>query len=461
VTRRLTLALIATVAVTVVVVGAGTLALTALADRERAEDDLRRQVESVADSFAALVRSLPDEVTATAAPREVFATLAGALRVSGLETIAYGADGRRLRGLGRLPDGVDETDLDTGALLAGEAVSGRRGDVVFAAAPFPRTREVTVAVVATREAGWDVGGSARWLVVSSLGALVVAALVARRLGRRLSEPVRAAEAATGRIAAGDLATRLPEPAPGAHDPLDDLARSVNSLAADLERSRALERQFLLSISHDLRTPLTSIRGWAEAVADDATPDPRAAAGVILAESRRLERLVADLLDLARLDAHRFSLSPAPVDVGALVDDVAGALAPEADAAGVRVTRTGPAGTARVVADPDRLVQVLTNLGENALKFADGEIDLEVEAADGEVRITVADDGPGIAPVDLPHVFERLYVARARPRRKESGSGLGLAIARELTRAMGGDVVVRSVVGEGARFTVRLPAADPA
>lgn len=456
-TRRLTAAVLATVAVTVLVVGVGTLALTALDNRERAEDDLRDQVVAVADSLGALVRLLPAEVTAGAAPREVFATLAGALRVSGLETIAYGADGERLR-IGRLPVGFDEADLDVDVLLAGEAVSGRSGDVVFAAAPFPRTQNATVVVVATREAGWDVGGSARWLLVASVAALVVAALVARRLGRRLSGPVRAAEAAAGRIAAGDLSTRLPEPAPGAHDPLDDLARSINSLAADLERSRGLEQQFLLSVSHDLRTPLTSIRGWAEAIADDATPDPRAAAGVILGESRRLERLVADLLDLARLDAHRFSLHPEPVDVGALVDDVAGALAPEAEAAGLELVRTGPAEPTRSVADRDRLAQVVANLCENAVKFADRRITLDVAAADGHVRITVADDGPGIAPVDLPHVFERLYVARARPRRKESGSGLGLAIARELARAMGGDVEVRSVVGEGARFTVRLPAA---
>ena len=455
-TRRLTAAILGTVAVTVLVVASGTVVLSVVANRERAERDLRDQVVAVSDALAAVARSLPD--AGELPQRGVFARLAAALQVSGIDVAVFDGRGRLLPNTGRLPDGLSVDDLDVTELLAGRPVSGRDRSTVFAAAPFPRVGDLTVVVAATRDAGLGLGPSAPWLLVSSLGAIVVAAVVARSLGRRLAGPVRAAEAATGRIAAGDLSTRLPDPPPGAHDPLDDLARSINALAADLQRSRGLEQQFLLSVSHDLRTPLTSIRGFAEAIADGAAPDPTLAAGVILTESQRLERLVGDLLDLARLDAHRFSLAPVRLDGAAVVADVVEAFAPEIDGAGLRVDRRLPDGPAVAVADRDRLAQVVANLVENAVKFAAAAITVEVRQIGEHTEVVVGDDGPGIAPDDLGHVFERLYVARAQPRRKESGSGLGLAIAHELVVAMGGEIDVRSTPGAGARFTVRLPAA---
>jgi two-component system sensor histidine kinase BaeS len=228
------------------------------------------------------------------------------------------------------------------------------------------------------------------------------------------------------------------------------------MAEVLERSKGVERQFLLSVSHDLRTPLTSIRGYAEAIADGALPDPAKGGNVILSEARRLERLVGDLLDLAKLESRSFALTLGPVD---LVDVAAGTVdgfRRETDEAGITMELVPAHAPAVVEGDADRLAQVAANLLQNALKFARSEIQVSVESVDGWARLSVSDDGPGIAPDDLPHVFERLYVSRHQPRRKEIGSGLGLAIVRELVTAMGGTVQASAAATGGAKLSVLLP-----
>jgi two-component system sensor histidine kinase BaeS len=238
------------------------------------------------------------------------------------------------------------------------------------------------------------------------------------------------------------------------------------MAAELSRHRSLERAFLMSISHDLRTPLTSIRGYAEAVAEGTADDEATrirAARIIEGEARRLERLVADLLDLARFDAREFSLHPGPVDVAEVAHQAAAALEPAAREAGVRLAVTSPGwgvspegqqGNLIALADRERLGQVVSNLVENALKYAATTVEVTATAAGGGVEIGVADDGPGIAPEDLPHVFERLYTSRRQPGRKV-GTGLGLAIVRELVSAMGGHVAVGPTATGGTRFVVTL------
>jgi two-component system sensor histidine kinase BaeS len=312
-------------------------------------------------------------------------------------------------------------------------------------------------VVASRRADAALGQAGRWFLVAALGSALLAAAVAITLGRRLARPIRQIDAAARRIAGGELATRLPEPAVDDTDELSDLIRSVNAMAAELQRSRDLEQQFLLSVSHDLRTPLTSIRGYAEAISDRTSADPAWAAGVIGTEARRLDRLVQDLLDLARLRARSFSLHPTPVDLGEVVRVAVEAFRPDAATAGVRLVVTAPAAVA-IHADGDRVAQVVANLIENALKYGRTQVAVGV-AVDGNAGIvTVDDDGPGIAPADLPHVFERLYVAGHRPTRRESGSGLGLAIVRELVEAMGGEVRAEVSPLGGARLLARFPSA---
>jgi two-component system sensor histidine kinase BaeS len=231
------------------------------------------------------------------------------------------------------------------------------------------------------------------------------------------------------------------------------------MADELEHARGAERAFLLSISHDLRTPLTSIRGYAEALADgtldNADPDARArAASVIMAEGRRLERLVRDLLDLSRLDSRQFSLHPLPCDAASVVADAADAFAPAALDMGVTLA-VHRDGVISADLDADRLAQMVANLVENALKYAVGHVDVRVAHNGTDVEVAVVDDGPGIGDDELPHVFERLYVGRETPGRSV-GTGLGLAIVRELAGAMGGSAHATRDTNGGARFVVRVP-----
>jgi two-component system sensor histidine kinase BaeS len=335
-------------------------------------------------------------------------------------------------------------------------VSTNDRDLVVAAAPIDLPDGRTGVIVLAQEANAGLGPAARYFVVAALASTAVAVLVALLVGRRVTRPITAASEATTRIAAGELSTRLALTS-RREDELSELSRNVNDMAATLERSRSLEQQFLLSVSHDLRTPLTSIRGYAEAIADGAG-DPRRAAAVISSESRRLERLVADLLDLAKLQASSFSLELERIDLVALAEVAVQGFEPDAAERGL-VLRAIDGGTAVVVlADHDRLGQVAANLVENAMKYATTGVVVRA-AQDGPWAVlTVADDGPGIDAADLPHVFERLYVARRRPVRHESSSGLGLAIVKQLVEAMRGEVSVTSEVGRGTTFTVRLPLA---
>ena len=245
-----------------------------------------------------------------------------------------------------------------------------------------------------------------------------------------------------------------------------LAGSINGMAQSLQDGRARERHLLLSVSHDLRTPLTSIRGFAEAIQDGAIEDNAQAADVIIAESRRLERLVGDLLDLTKLEARQMSIAIRPTDVAEVVTTTAEGFRPAAAKSGLAIVlrvpghdgMPGSAPPPPVAADPDRLAQLLANLLENAMTFARSTVTVTLaeDHASGRSVVTVDDDGPGIAPGDLQRVFERFYRADRGPNR-QMGSGLGLAIVAELATAMGGTVRAESPVNAdgGSRFVVTL------
>jgi len=441
--RRLTFAIAGVVLFALVFSGLSTLVLVARSARSETRRELLTQARDLA-----LQAEDPNN----------FKALAGAARALRLEGLSRVGVTRAGVIEGQLPEGVTAADLDLGRLGEGAEVSGTHGSLVFAAVairPPNRPRSPAfLAVVLTRRSDPGLRRGALWLMVSSLLALVLAVVVADRLGQRVIAPLAAAEATTRRIAGGDLDARVAETST---DPeLASLARSINAMAANLARSRGLERQFLLAVSHDLRTPLTSIRGFAEAIADGAAPDHERAAAVIAAESRRLERLVGDLLDLAKLDARQFPLHLQSVDVAEVASVTAAGFEPEVDEARLRLHVDLPeAGTALANADPDRLAQVVANLVENAIKFAASQIAVGVSPVDGGVRLVVDDDGPGIAPEDLPHVFERLYTSARHPARR-GGSGLGLAIVAELVAAMGGTVRAASPEQGGTRVEVALP-----
>jgi signal transduction histidine kinase len=462
--RRITTAIIGTLLVTLVLVGIGTFVAARVTERRQTTQQLERQATQTSQllqgiAAVAPATSSPDATTRAQAVRR---QLVEALNLTGVGDLAVGPAGRTV---GDLPRGVQASDLDIEALRAGEVESGRNGNTLWAAAgriETLRNREVLVVTVLTRQQERFFGPTFRWFLVSAGASLAVGIVVSFYLGRRLGRPVLAAATTTSRIATGDLSARLPVPPAAADDELAILARSINSMADELGRAREQERHFLLSVSHDLRTPMTSIRGYAEAIADGAADDPVRAAGVIIGETRRLERLIGDLLDLARLDAHRFTLDRRPTDLAEVTAGAVESFGPELADAGLELhedlDRVGP-----LVADVDvdRFTQIVANLTTNAVSYARTAV-WATASTDGSMAvIEISDDGPGIEADALPHVFDRLYQADNQRGRRSGGTGLGLAIVAELTALMGGRVEVRSIVGRGTTFSLRWPLSTPA
>jgi two-component system sensor histidine kinase BaeS len=357
----------------------------------------------------------------------------------------------------QMPDGLSVSDLDTSALLEGKEQVGRTGGIVFVAQPLTPGTRGTPVLLLTQEIDQATRQARGFFLIAALLAVGIAIIVAVFLARRLTRPLKAMRDTAQAITAGDLGARVDL---GRHpqDELADLARTLNGMAAQLEHSRGMDRAFILSVSHDLRTPLTSIRGYAEAMTDGAITtdaDQAHAARVITAEARRLERLVSDLLDLARIDARQFSLAPRPMDAADTVRTAVDAFRPAATDLGIALEVDGPAQLA-ADGDPDRLAQIVANLVENALKYSKARIVVELAPyGSGDLDVRVRDDGPGIDAADLPQVFDRLYVSRTVPGRSV-GTGIGLAIVRELAGAMGGQAWVDPTPGAGATFVVRLP-----
>ncbi|MCY4621282.1 MAG: HAMP domain-containing sensor histidine kinase [bacterium] len=360
--------------------------------------------------------------------------------------------------VGNLPENVPAEGLDPLASGVAGSTSGIEGSTAWAAAA-ERAGSLTIVVVLTDTADQFLAAVLRWLGVSAAISLALGVVVAVILGRRIAGPLSQARDATRLIAGGDLSARVPVEE-DRRDEINELSTSINEMAASLERSQDLERRFLMSISHDLRTPLTSIRGYGEAIADGAADNREQAAEVIVSEAIRLERLVGDLLDLARLDAREFTLENRLTDLAPVVEDVCAGFAQVAADRGVelRVINEEPI---TAWCDPVRVAQVVANLVQNALKFAGSLVQVEsrpeYQGAKAWAVITVDDDGPGISHEDRPHVFERLYVARHMPRIEEAGSGLGLTIVAELTEVMEGKVSVTARQPTGTRFTVQFPA----
>lgn len=294
-------------------------------------------------------------------------------------------------------------------------------------------------------------GGDRWrplfaslLLSGGAGALVALGL-ASLLARRLTRPIGELLAATREVASGGTSRVAVE----GEDELARLAEGFNEMADRLATAREAQRSFLMSVSHELKTPLAAIRGYTEAIEDGVAP-PSAGVAIIAREAGRLERLVRDLLDLARLDARRFSVREEQVDLTAVVGDIEERYRPHAEELGVAIAVEAE-GSPPVLADRDRLLQVVSNLVENALRSASRTV--VVRAEDG--RITVIDDGPGLSPDDLPRAFERFYLYERHGQDRPVGSGLGLALVKELTEAMGGRVQVESRPGQGTSFTVSL------
>jgi two-component system sensor histidine kinase BaeS len=423
--------------------------------QENALDNLRSRTSELRPVVASLSATSPRVGTR-------LADLRAGLRVTDLRAVLIAPDGTvRDAGGGTfaLPVSIHRSNLDADRLLAGEDDSGRVGNTVFLAIPARRIGRQRLVVIATDRVDTKVlSRSTPWLLAAGAVVLLAAAAIAVWLARRLTRPIREIERAAQQLAAGDLSGRAAVP-PGTDVDLAELGDTLNAMAEQLEASRGSQRAFLLSISHDLRTPLTSIRGYAEALADgtldDADPAGRKrAATVIGAEARRLERLVRDLLDLSRLDSREFSLNPRPCDAADVVRNAAEAFVPQSREHGVELTIV-PTTPVPAELDTEPVGQIVANLVENALKYAVRRVRVAAETEGRELRIVVADDGPGIRADELGAVFTRLYTARAAPARAV-GTGLGLAIVQELAAAMGGHAEAASPPTGGAELVVALP-----
>jgi len=292
------------------------------------------------------------------------------------------------------------------------------------------------------------------LVVTGLVAVGLALLVAWRLSRPLR---RTAEAATA-LARGSRDVAIPEEGPRE---VADVAASVNRLAGALSHSEARQREFLMSVSHDLRTPLTAITGYAESLADGVVPPGRLSAvgAVIGDEAKRLERLVADLLDLARLDATEMRMDSAPVDLHSVLDGAAEIWRHRCASAGVDFHVE--VGDPRVVVsgDAQRLRQALDGLLENALRVTPQGSPIVVATRTepgGVAMLEVRDGGPGLSDDDLPVAFERAALYEKYRGVRQVGTGLGLAIVHRIVERLGGTVDAGHAPEGGARFTIRMP-----
>jgi signal transduction histidine kinase len=273
------------------------------------------------------------------------------------------------------------------------------------------------------------------------------------LSRRLTDPVLALSRATQAVAAGRYDVEIPS-ARG-NDEISQLTERFRLMVSELAEAEQLKRSFLMSVSHELRTPLTAIRGHVEALREGIVTEPeqiRNSLDIVAAETVRLDRLVGDVLDLAKLQAHRFTVRKEEVDLGRVLDHAYGAFTEEARRRDIRYQLDAKGEPPVIVSDGDRVLQVISNLLSNAFRWTPdgGSIDLGVVSANGIVRVDVVDSGPGIPLGEGDRIFDPFISHDV------NGTGLGLPIARELALALGGRIEVHSEPGRGSRFRLVLP-----
>ncbi len=307
----------------------------------------------------------------------------------------------------------------------------------------------------------DSAVTSRWLQL--LGELAIAfgigiplaLLLVAYFSRRIARPLEALTRAADEVAAGHYDVALPERGGGSE--IERLAKRFGEMASRLAESEELSRNFLMSVSHELRTPLTAIRGHVSALRDGVIDDEderRRSLDVVAEEGVRLERLVGDVLDLAKLDARRFAVLRDEVDMRVLCERAQTAFAAEAQARGLTLELSTVDGVV-LVTDGDRVLQIVSNLLANAIQWTPkgGTVHLALTADDHEAVVTVTDSGPGIAREERERIFRPFWSGHGG---HGGGTGLGLTIARELASALGGRLEVDDAPGGGARFVLALP-----
>jgi signal transduction histidine kinase len=310
----------------------------------------------------------------------------------------------------------------------------------------------------TRDTALLVGAG---LIAGLTGAAILFSGLISSMRRPLEELVDA----SGRLAAGDLTARVRV---GGLSETAALGAAFNEMADELQRQSGerdrldrMKDEFVLTASHELRSPLTSVQGFAELLMlerDQLTRKQVETVEVIIDNTRHLVRLLNDLLDLARSDAGRLTIKPVPTDAAGLIEDAVRTMRGQTEAAGQKLGEDVEEGLPTIVADPDRIRQVLVNLLTNAHEYSPERASILVSARrDGdEVLVSVKDDGPGIPQAQLEHIFERFTRGDAGLTQRVGGTGLGLAISKSLIELHGGSIGAESTEGAGSTFYVRLP-----
>ncbi|MDF2626558.1 MAG: two-component sensor histidine kinase [Symbiobacteriaceae bacterium] len=334
---------------------------------------------------------------------------------------------------------VGEVPLDRGSfIVTAVPVSQNFGAVVLLAPAAPLKQSLSLA--------------RRYLWLAGALTLLLGTGLALMLARSLLRPVIAIERATVRIARGDFSTRVDVET---GDELGKLAGAVNQMTAQLEGYEKRRREFLANVAHELRTPLSYIRGYAQAVAEGLVRAPEEQERylhIVQEESVRIGRLVDDLMDMAQMDEGQLSFDLQPLDLALPIGQAAAAIRPQAEEKAVAVEVSLPGDLPHPLADGGRMQQVVFNLLDNALRHtpAGGRLTVTARREGGQVIVAVADTGEGIPPEELPLVFERFRKRHSR------GRGLGLAIVRSIVRGHGGEVGVTSTPGQGSTFSFTLP-----
>lgn len=291
-------------------------------------------------------------------------------------------------------------------------------------------------------------------------ALLLSLILAYAISRWVADPLQQVVHAAQSYPSEEMKSISPR---GPHE-VQDLVRAFNSMIGRVEGSQRSQRDFVANVSHELKTPLTSIQGFAQAILDETADSPEArrqAAQVIYNEAGRMHRMALDLLDLARLEAGTADLKMSAVDMRLLLQNIVEKFAPQAQKAGITLQLDVPEHLPALIGDGDRLAQIFTNLVDNSLKFtsAGGQITLAAANAGAGMEISITDSGIGVPSEALSRLFDRFYqVDASRAGGEDHGAGLGLAIVQEIVEAHGGRISVRSEVGHGTTFVVHLPLA---
>jgi signal transduction histidine kinase len=295
----------------------------------------------------------------------------------------------------------------------------------------------------------------RFFIWAGALAIAIAILMTFLLSRRILSPVRALTKAARQLGKGDFSRRVDY---GGRGELGELASSFNSMADNLQRIERLRRNMVADIAHELRTPLSNLKGYLEAISDGVVKADETTIRSLNEEASSLSRLVEDLQELSLADAGEIKINPQEEDISRLIKETVNIAQTKAGAKGISVSYNLPGAVSPVNMDIYRIKQVLNNLITNAIAHTgkDGQITLGVREENGKVYVSVSDTGEGIPPEDLPMIFERFYRVDKSRTRATGGTGLGLTIAKRLVEAHGGTIEVKSEVGRGSTFTFTLP-----